>query len=159
MKTKAERITNLRGKIGKAAGKIARKFHANADDVESDITIAILERFVSEPGFLEQNDSYVLQHGAWAARDMLKKHTALWLNKTAELELSNDKLTTDPWQIVMFNQAVADALATLNATDQVIATGLAQGYTPREVAGMAGVSYKTVYNRRNGPIHDAFSAI
>jgi len=151
-----------------ASYKLARQYGADVDDVQSEVTLAILERYAREPEFLEQSDSYVVSYGAWRARDVLKRECALYVNRTVEgdapatddgdatvLELQAD----DVWADVEFSFAVEQALAGLSEDDATIARLYAGGWNAQEIADEVGCSRRTVYNHLDGSIKDALEHV
>ena len=157
---------DLMARIRGAAHNIAFQYHADPDDVEQDIVLAILERYAGEPGFLQQTDAYIVNFGAWRARDMLGRQTRQHNREIEDEPLGDDDGATvlemvevDSWPEVEMGMAIRQALAGMDEQDRQICNGLAGGYSTREIAPAVGVCLKTVYNRMNGPIAEALEAL
>jgi RNA polymerase sigma factor (sigma-70 family) len=154
---------SLTQRIQGAAFKIARQYNADPQDVAQDITQAILTRYKTEPTFLDQTDAYIVNHGAWRARDTLKRQFTLWHNREtsgdAYISGGDDDATLfdliaadDPWQATELQIALARALEMLDDDDRAICLGLAEGYKPRELAEQTGIPQATIYYRMKNQI-------
>lgn len=156
----------LADRIAATAHKLAYRYGADADDVQSEITLAILERYADGPEFLDNATAYVVSYGAWRARDALKRECRLD-NRTVAgdapatddgdatiLELQAD----DRWQQVEFGFAVEQALETLDKRDRQIARMYAAGYSAEEIGDSVGCARRTVYYHLNGDIAAALEA-
>lgn len=169
-KTRLADLTNespLARRIRGTAHKIAYQYGADADDVTSEITLAILARYADDPAFLDQTDAYIVSHGAWAARDEMKRECAQYVNRTVDgdapvgeggealLELIPD---ANAWQQLEFGLAVDQALAELDARDEQIARMCAAGWNAAEIGEQVGCARRTVYYRLNHAVRYAFEA-
>jgi len=164
-----ERLTTkLQKRIKGAAYNVARQYNADPDDVEQDIILAILERYVGEPEFLNQTDAYIVNHGAWRARDTLHRQLVQANRCQEDVPLDNDDpnsstlldtIPSTPWPEIELGMDIESALAPLNRQNQNIARMLATGHNATEISAKVGISYKTVYNRMRGPIATALSAV
>ncbi len=156
-------LENLLPRIRGAAHNIAPQYGADPDDVEQEIVLAILERYAQEPAFLNNKPAYIVNHGAWRARDVLRR--LLGYHETRATDLFDsyegdepDKtalFADDPWPAVSLGLAIKHALATLSEENRHIARGLAAGYSAREIGPAIGLHWRTVYNRMSGPIATA----
>ena len=162
-------LESLLPRIKGAAHNIARQHNADPDDVEQEIVLAILERYAQEPTFLDQTPAYIVNHGVWRARDVLRRQATMHTNRelpTSELfdtdeGAEGDKAPTfaeDPWQEVALSLAIEEALGELSEENQRIARGLAAGYSAREIGPAIGLHWRTVYNRMSGPIATALQS-
>jgi len=150
-------LESLTPRIRGAAHSIARQYNTDPNDVEQEMILAILERYAAEPEFLDQTAAYVVNFGAWRARNALKREAVQDSRCLEDTPLSDDPdaptildfvATTNPWPQVDLRLCIEQAMAGLDETNQQIASGLAAGYTPREIGPAIGVSYRTVYNRK-----------
>lgn len=158
----------LARRINGAAYKIARQYGADYDDARSEITLAILERYAQEPGFLEDNAiAYITTHGVWRARDALRRECVQFVNCTVDGDapVGDDgdatvlELTSGDWSWSDAERefAVARALDVLDEEDRRIARMYAMGYTSTEISNKVGIARRTVYYRLNNPIRDALA--
>ena len=158
----------LADRIRATAHKLAYRYGAHADDVQSEITLAILERYYEDPDFLTDNTiAYVVSHGAWRARDVLKRECTLFVNRTidGDAEIGDDGAATllellpgEGWDEVEFGLSVELAMDELGAENAQIARMYAAGYSSSEISSEVGVARRTVYYRLNHPVRDALEA-
>jgi DNA-directed RNA polymerase specialized sigma24 family protein len=155
-------LEGLEDRIKGAACNVAQSWGADADDVEQEMVLAILERYEEEPEFLQQTDAYVVNYGAWKARDVLK-HEACQFNREVEdspvedddgitlLDLADQQ---DPWAEISVSLAVREAIENLDDTNRQIALGLAAGYAVPEIADEIGMTRQAVYYHMRNHISD-----
>lgn len=157
----------LADRIAGAAYNVAREYGKDFDDVRSEITLAILEEYASDPTFLDQSVAYIVNLGAWRARDTLKRECVQFVNRTVDgdapvapgggdtlLELQAD----GDWAQVEFSFAVEQALQSLDAENAQIARMYAGGWNAQEIADALEIGRRTVYYRLNHAVHDALAA-
>lgn len=155
MATADERLSSesLNNRIKGAAFNVAAQWNTDPEDVEQEIVLAILEEYANDPNFLNQTDAYIVNRGAWAARDHLRRMAAQEWNH----EVDNEETDTgtplldlageiNPWATVDLEAALASAYDELNATDQGILFGVYQGMTRREIGKAVGLSHTSVNN-------------
>jgi len=164
----------LAKRIVGAAHKIAWGYGIEPEDVQSEITLAILERYAEEPEFLEQTDAYIVNHGAWRARNELNRQFRSYYNRTVDgdapaTEDGDAPATEDgdalldllpasgSWEDVELSFEVRDALSSLAERDQQICAMFGGGWTASEIADETDCSRRTIYYRINNPIREAFS--
>jgi len=164
----------LARKLRGAAHNLAFELGTEPDDMEQEIVLAILERFASDPTFLDNKDAYVVSHGAWKARDavrMARRRThadQAWTYDDEDDEDRHAAMATDPWAEVDRelslppayvsnpSEFVADVIAGLEENDRQIAKETMGGLSPRQIAPSVGLHWRTVYNRLHGPIAHGF---
>jgi len=155
----------LMARIHGAAHNVAFQYHADPDDVKQGIVLAILERYAGEPEFLQQSNAYIVNFGAWRARDTLGRQMRQHNREIEDEPLDDGNATVlemvevDGWPEVEMGMAVQQALAGMDEQDRQICHGLAAGYSTREIAPVVGSCLKTVYNRMHGPIAEALGAL
>jgi len=137
-------ILKLRG----TAHNIARRYGADPDDIEQDLVLIILEAYTTDPEFLSQPDQAIINYAANRAGWQARKEATRPLTPSYRQALAQEPTTANPWPAVARRLDIEAALATLAPRDRRIATALAQGYTPREIADALSCSFKTVYNRK-----------
>jgi len=158
-------LSKISPRIKGAAYNIARRYDRldQVDDVEQEITLAILEHYIEDPGFLSQSDSWIVNWGATAARWQILNAMGRekWESQDEGADDENgDGLlervpAEDAYESATLALAVEQALAGLDAQDQQIVHLLAAGKTPREIGPAVGLHWKTIYNRMNGQIAQA----
>jgi len=169
----------LADRIRATAHKLAYRYGAHADDVQSEITLAVLERYYEDPDFLTDNTiAYVVSHGAWYARDVLKRECVQVVNRTVDGDARvpqrgrNNSCQDRVFDLITADQAferecekeverrllVEDALNHLDRRDRRIAQLYAHGWTPRDMADELDTPWRTIYYRLNHPIKRAFEA-
>lgn len=138
----------LAGRIRGAAFNVAAQWNVEPEDVEQEIILAILEEYASDPAFLDQADAFIVNRGAWAARDHLRRMAAQEWNHEVEDAIPDlvGEANPDPWATVDLEAALASAYDELNATDQGILFGVYQGMTRREIGKAVGLSHTSVNN-------------
>jgi len=157
--------TSLMARINGAAYNVAYRYNADPEDVKQDIVLAILERYAGEPEFLRQTDAYIVNFGAWRARDTLGRQMRQHNREIEDEPLDDGNATVreliavDDWPEVEMGMVVQQALAGMDVVDRQICHGLAAGYSTREIAPAVGICLKTVYNRMNGTIAEALGAL
>ena len=163
--TSSNPLENLLPRIKGAAHNIARQYNADPDDIEQEIVLAILERYAEAPDFLDHTPAYIVNHGAWRARDVLRRQLAHHELPAADLreeDAEPDKaalFADDPWPAVSLGLAIEHALAPLSEQNRRIAHGLAAGYNPRQIGPKVGLSFRTVYTRIQGPLREALAGV
>lgn len=155
-------LSKIAPRIKGAAYNIARRYDRldQVDDIAQEITLAILEHYVEDSNFLSQSDSWIVNWGATAARWSIL--TALGREKTDDDEgdgLLERIPAEDAYEDATLALAVEQALAGLDAQDRQIAQMLTVGKTPRDIGPVVGLSWRTVYNRMNGPIAQALGQV
>lgn len=166
------RLTELEEKIAGTAFKIARKYNrgfrnVEADDLASEMVLAILERAAEQPDFLAQTDAYIVNYGAWKARDWAKRQTTFNARELQDDPVSDDldgatlleMIEADNWDDTDRGLAIEQAMDDLSEMDQEICAGLASGYSVRDIAPSVGCSVPTVYNHMRGNIAEALSPV
>jgi len=158
----------LADRIRATAHKLAYRYGAHADDVQSEITLAILERYYEDPDFLTDNTiAYVVSHGAWYARDVLKRECVQVVNRTVDgdAEVGDDGAATllellpgAVWDEIEFGLSVELAMDELDAENAQIARMYAAGWNADEIADELEIGRRTVYYRLNHPVRDALEA-
>ena len=142
----------LSKRIAGAAYNVARQWNADPDDIEQEMVLAILERYASDASFFDQTDAYIVNAGAWAVRDALRRQARQWNNEVEDADtvegtpLLDLAATDDPWGAVVLEMALEQAVEGLDEVDQQIIAGMFEGYSSREIGEMTGISYRTVYN-------------
>jgi len=157
---------SLQDRIRGAAFNVAREYGADAEDVASMITLAILEKHVEDPAFLEQSDAYCVNLGAWRARDKLRKACS-----RENREIPGDEPLADDgatlldlqpadwtWREAELQLVVRRALADLSERDREIAARYAGGWSADEIADELDCSRRTVYYRLQTHVRDALVA-
>jgi hypothetical protein len=169
--TAALKLSSLEKRIRGAAHNIAFEYGADPDDVESEITLAILEEATRTPSFLDRPDNQIVNLGAWRARDWLRREYTQYYNRTVSddplydeepaggMTLLDLAATDDPWAFVELSAEVWERLAGLDEQNRTIATALAAGFNPREIGPALGISYRTVYNRMNGLLRETLAEV
>jgi len=159
--------TPLADRIRGAAYNVAREYGADPDDVESEIVLAILEQYAEDSEFLDQTDAYIVNLGAWRARDVLKRECSLYYNRTidGDAPAADDGATLlellpgdASWAEVEFGFAVERALENLDAQDEQIARMYSGGWNASEIADEVGCARRTVYYRMQNSIRYALEA-
>jgi len=156
----------LADRIRGAAYNVAREYGADPDDVESEIVLAILEQYADDPEFLEQADAYIVNFGAWRARDVLKRECNLYVNRTVDGDAPTaddgatllELLSSSDWAEVEFGFAVEQAMETLDDRDAQIARMYAGGWSAEEIGEKVDCARRTVYYRLNHSVRDALEA-
>jgi RNA polymerase sigma factor (sigma-70 family) len=144
--------TKLARKITGAAHNVARQWNADPDDIEQEMVLAILERYAADASFFDQTDAYIVNAGAWAVRDALRRQARQWNNEVEDADTAGGTpildlaATEDPWAGVVLGMALESAVAGLDEVDQQIVAGMFEGFSSREIGEMTGISYRTVYN-------------
>lgn len=158
--------TPLADRIRGAAHNIAFEYGADPDDVESEITLAILETYADDPEFLNNTEAYIVNRGAWRARDVLKRECNLYVNRTVDGDASTaddgatllELLPGETWAEVEFGFAVEQAMEALDDRDAQIARMYAGGWNASEIGDAVGCARRTVYYRLNHSVRDALEA-
>jgi len=160
-------LERLTPRIRGAAHNVARQYGADPDDVEQEIVLAILERYAENPDFLNQTPAYVVNHGAWRARDALRREAVQSSRCLEDAPVGDDPdgptlldlaAATNPWPEVELRVAVEQVLArALDRQSRRIALSLAMKCEIREIAEALRVAPNTVRNRINGPIAQALA--
>jgi DNA-binding NarL/FixJ family response regulator len=155
MATADERLSSesLNNRIKGAAYNVAMQWNVEPDDVEQEIILAILEEYANDPDFLNQTDAYIVNRGAWMARNALKRMAVQeWNHEVddAETEAGTPLLDLvgeyNPWTTVDLEAALANAYDELSATDQGILSGMYAGLNRREIGQQVGLSHTSVNN-------------
>ena len=149
---------NVSRRIKGAACNIARTFGADPDDVEQEMVLAILERDnrLRKTGFLDQSPAYIVNYGAWRARDFCRHNSMV----PSQHEIEDDplypdgaitfldNLPDDPWETAVTALDFDQALEALDEQTRGIAWGLAAGHTVRGIGEIVGCSRTTVSTRK-----------
>jgi DNA-directed RNA polymerase specialized sigma24 family protein len=143
----------LSKRIAGAAYNVARQYGVDPSDVEQEIVLAILEQYTKDPAFLDQTDAFIVNKGAWMARNTLKRQAVqMWNHEVEDAETEEGTPLLDltgeynPWYAESLELALADAYDELDDTDKGILTGMYEGLNRREIGQAVGLSHTTVNN-------------
>ena len=144
---------SLSKRIKGAAYNVAMQYGVEPDEVEQEIVLAILEEYTKNPDFLNQTDAYLVNKGAWVARNVLKRQAVQMWNHEVEdddtetgtplLDLIGED---DPWTATDLQLAIILAYDELDTVDQDILYGLYEGRNRREIGEMVGLSHTSINN-------------
>lgn len=126
-----------------------------ADDIVQEANLAIIERAMTDPTFMDQTPSYIMQHGLWKARDQYRSKGTLgrYDARTVSLDALNADESTDyqfPADAVVVDDdldlsvAVQQAIDTLGDTAKAICIMLANGYKKAEIARALGIQRQSI---------------
>jgi len=110
---------------------------------------------------LEQTDAYIVNHGAWRARNELNRQFRSYYNRTVDGDApateDGEPLlallpATGSWEDVEFSFDIREALSSLDDRDQTICAMIGGGWNASEIANEVDCSRRTVYYRLNNPI-------
>jgi len=147
------RLHELQPRIAEAA-RIAHyrwMTDCDIDDIIQEANDAIITKATTDPDFLNQTDSYIVNMGIWRARDAARRerrHT----NRTCDPPPPTDGDADDDL-LDRFSESGSDldlritiqqTLAGLNETTRRVAIMLAQGYRKVEIAQALGMSPQSV---------------
>jgi DNA-directed RNA polymerase specialized sigma24 family protein len=117
---------------------------APAEDIFQEANLAICQKALADPTFLEQTDSYVATAGIWAAQDAsgraLKYEPPTLLDDDTGLADTIAAPETD----LDLSIAVREALDGLDGTARTVATMLMQGYRKAEIARHVGIERQSI---------------
>lgn len=144
-------VDSLAHRIRGAACNVARSYQYDAvEDIEQEITLAIMERYVDDPDWIDNGPAYVVNYGAWRAQNWLRHQLWGGIVEDEVLESGETLLeqapapSENPIQTIW----ITTALDSLDEQTRQIANAFAAGYTVREIAQRIGVSRQTVCNRK-----------
>jgi len=168
----------LAKRIRGAARNIATQQSVDYDDVHQDIVLAVLEKFASEPEFLEQADAYIVNWGAWQAKMNLRAVRARtekdkpldpgavhFASPSNPYEEVSTNLANDPWDDVNATLDLPssdmaawtlDVVASLDPQNREICESHMAGKRARQIGPEVGIHWQTVYSRLHGEIRHEF---
>lgn len=154
MATADERLSSesLNNRIKGAAFNVAAQWNTDPEDVEQEIVLAILEEYANDPNFLNQTDAYIVNRGAWAARDHLRRMAAQEWNHEVEDAIPDlvGEANPDPWATVDLGLAIGAAYDELGPVDREILVCVYRGLSRREIGQAVGMSHAGVNWRVSG---------
>lgn len=146
-------------RIAGAAYNVARQYGVDPADVEQEIVLAILDEYSKNPAFLDQADAYIVNKGAWMARNVLKRQAVQMWNHEAEepddereynghifngvndLTFLDVVSGRDSQEAVDLAVALKTAYSKLDSTNQTILSGMYEGLTRREIGQAVGMTH------------------
>jgi RNA polymerase sigma factor (sigma-70 family) len=149
-----ERIQQIDGKLRSYSRYFA--FLAGfleADDLYQEALLKLYERYVSEPDFLSNNNSYLWCFGVWMMKNAVNHERYVWVNKISEIEGEDGerpRLTNHfprPENVAIRDEVRAIA-SEMPEHYQSLYRAIAEGYQMQEIAPMFGVSKWTLTQRK-----------
>jgi DNA-directed RNA polymerase specialized sigma24 family protein len=144
---------SLIDRIKGAAYNVAVQWNADPEDVEQEIVLAILEEYTKDPNFLNQTDAYIVNKGAWMARNVLKRQAVQeWNHEVEDVETETGSPLLDlvgehdPWAVIDLDLALNTAYDELGEVDRGIVAGMYEGLNRREIGQKVGLSHTAVNN-------------
>jgi DNA-directed RNA polymerase specialized sigma24 family protein len=144
---------SLLDRIKSAAYNVAMQWNADPEDVVQEIVLAILEEYTKDPDFLNQTDAYIVNKGAWMARNALKRMAVQeWNHEVEDVETETGTPLLDlvgeynPWAAVDLGLALNTAYDELGEVDRGIVAGMYEGLNRREIGQKVGLSHTAVNN-------------
>ena len=141
-----ERIKQIDGKLRSYSRLLAyRSGFMEADDLYQEALLKLYERYVSEPDFFSNNNSYLWCYGIWMMKNAVNHERYIWINKVTNLETERGerpRLTNhfpNPENEVI-REEVRDIARQMPKQCQIIFNGTIQGYEPQELAYIFGIS-------------------
>jgi hypothetical protein len=136
-----DRLTDLLPSITRAIkGRYPYLQPADVDDAISEAHVALLSRHLSEPTFVQQTDSYIIQYAVHAAWTMIRRSHAT-ARRRAEADAAERVPAHDPQlQSVDDLQFAATVLGQLHGRAHDIAAALLRGCNRADACREAGLS-------------------
>lgn len=142
-----DRIAGLHPLIRRRAEYTSYRYyqgHIPADDIFQEANLAICQKALADPTFLEQTDSYVVTAGIWAAQEAARRA----LKHEPPTLLDDDDgpagTLTAPEADLDLSLAVREALDRLDDTARTVAAMLMQGYRKSEIADRLGIRKQSI---------------
>lgn len=119
--------------------------HVPADDLFQEASLAICQKALDDPTFLEQQDSYVVTAGMWAAQDSAKR--ALRYEPPTLLDDDDNGLAdalVAPQADLDLQVAVCEALSRLDGSTRTVAAMLMEGHRKSDIARHMGIRKQSI---------------
>jgi DNA-directed RNA polymerase specialized sigma24 family protein len=125
----------------------------DADDLYQTALLKLYERYVSEPNFFSNNNSYIWCFGVWMMKNAVNHERYVWVNKVIAIETENGER---PKLVNHFPRPETEAIRG-EVRDIVLRTprfyqdlykAYAEGYETKEIAAKYKVSKWTINTRK-----------
>lgn len=152
MTTIADKLETLTPRINAAAARLACQYSHDRDDIVQTMTLAIIEAAQAKPDLLNQTDAYIVNLGAWRARDMIRRETCQARYAGADVPETDTgewalPAHVNPWPDVERRLTLAAIAARLDDDLQAVYDCLGAGLGIGETALHLGIHRSTVNAR------------
>jgi RNA polymerase sigma factor (sigma-70 family) len=156
-----ERLTELAPRLI-AYSKFVRSPELDNDDIQQEMSLALLERAAVDPAFSEQSTSYMAWYATWSAKNAAAKtrtydgHVQEAGDEMLEVVLiGHDEATSDPEAIAEQNEELDELLAQISAMtpeNQTVVKMTYLGYSNNEIAARLNITPAAVSWRKKNVI-------
>lgn len=151
-----QRIIDLQAALRPIAGKLARDYDIDFDDLLSEMNMAIIDRAERDPDFLDQEDNYIARWGGWRARDWGRRECYqrkfFQVPTTAEIEQIRPDSGDDPADLIEQADRIdtlGELIANLGEQTRRVLQLWAGGYKVKEIASELAITAPSVCYHKN----------